>query len=227
MRLFKYLIYSWLLIIINGLGLSVNAFSEQVVQLNYLQIESPTQLQIAHNASKGSSQLYKRHYPQGKRGDYSYILIRTFDNWRGAETVNLDDALAWSSLYTLEGEATKETKHPAAFLVVNEMQVHAGKQSRYLELELSYFKPFHTERVNAGVMNNWQLLRRDFPYGSVYRSDYLTLNGFDSWEDIKKNNPPDIWKKAHGDVDFNLIHDEILGLRDTVNIEIWKRVNLD
>jgi hypothetical protein len=38
------------------------------------------------------------------------------------------------------------------------------------------------------------------------------------------NNPPDVWKKVHGDINFDEIHTKILSKRITVNNEVWELV---
>ena len=73
-------------------------------------------------------------------------------------------------------------------------------------------------------MNNWSLYKTNLPYGEKFEFDYMTLNGFDTWEAIIVGIPADIWKKVHGNLDFNSIHDEILPKRNTVNNELWELV---
>ena len=121
-------------------------------------------------------------------------------------------------------EAAVKIDQPAKYINLNEMKTVPGEQNEYVQLELDYFKPFHVERVKRGVMNNWALYKPYMPYGEKFDSDYITLNGFDTWESITANNPPGLWQDVHGDIDFNTIHDKILSKRITVNNELWELV---
>ena len=104
------------------------------------------------------------------------------------------------------------------------MKTIPAHANEYVKMELTYFKPFHMERVARGIMSNWSLYRPALPYGDKYEYDYVTLNGYATWEDITKNNPPDVWKKVHGDLNFDEIHNKILSMRNTINNELWELV---
>ena len=202
--------------------------------------------ELVKRDQKVSWLLYRVKF-NGVESKYDYVRLNVLQEWQKVEYpyANLDSVIkkikpdldvadfykktdsrrqvVGNVLYQLLGQSTISDK-PAKYIVINEMKAVDGHASRYRELELEYFKPFHSQRIKAGVMNNWQFYARAFPFGSRYDSDYVTLNGFDTWEDIMKNNPPDIWKNTHGDLDFNAVHDDILSKRDTVNIEIWELV---
>lgn len=208
----------------------------------------PVHQELIREGKKQAWVLYKVKYPEGVHADYDYVRLNLLPDWRHVENpykdlngvikkvhpklniekfykkTNASRELIWTQLYRLIGEARKKPGKPPMYIVANEMKVVAGSESRYRELEVGYFKPFHVERVKAGLMNNWQLLQTAMPYGEKYPVDYVTFNGFDSWAAINKNNPPDMWKRAHGDTDFDTIHDEIRMRRLTVNNEIWELV---
>lgn len=208
----------------------------------------PIHQQLIKEGKKQAWVLYKVKYPEGAHADYNYVRLNVLTDWSHVEdpyaglnsvikkvhpklnakkfykATNASRKLIWTQLYRLIGEAREKPGKPPAYIVSNEMKVVAGSEARYRELELGYFKPFHIERVKAGLMNNWQLLQTAMPYGEKYTTDYVTFNGFDSWAAINKNNPPDMWQRAHGDTDFDTIHDEIRMRRLTVNNEIWELV---
>jgi hypothetical protein len=107
---------------------------------------------------------------------------------------------------------------------VNEVKTVPGQEGEYVKMETTYFKPFHAERVSRGLMNNWSLYKPSLPYGTKHDHDYVTLNGYKTWDDIIKNPPSDVWGKVHGNVNFNEIHSKILEKRMTVNNELWELV---
>lgn len=215
---------------------------------NEKQFWLPVHQQMVKEGKKQAWLLYRVKYPEGTSAPYNYVRFNLLKDWRQAENYstgldrlvsavhqgkNLRKALAkteasrdivWTQLFELLGQANNDITKPAKFIVVNAMKLLPGAQARYLELERDYFMPFHAERARRGVMNNWQLYRALMPYGEKYESDYVTFNGFDNWEDIRKSNPPDIWKTVHGKVEFDKVHDEILELRITVNNELWELV---
>lgn len=208
----------------------------------------PIHQQLIKEGKKQSWALYKVKYPEGENADYNYVRLNVLADWAQVENpyadlsgvikkvhpklnvkkfykmTNASRELMWTQLFRLIGEARTTPGKPPMYIVANEMKVVVGSESRYRELEVGYFKPFHMERVKAGLMNNWQLLQAAMPYGEKYPSDYVTFNGFDSWAAINKNNPPDMWQRAHGSIDFDTIHDEIRMRRLTVNNEIWQLV---
>jgi len=189
--------------------------------------------------------LYKVKYPTGSTTPYDFVSVNVFADWeqlgnKGQDYFNQihgdesDDLLAlsdengtevWNQVLELLGQAVEKEKEPSKFIQVNEMKVKPGETKAYVDLELTYFKPFHTARVKSGIMNNWGLYRYFMPYGEKYQSDYVTFNGYAQWSDIMIQNPPNPWKSIHGDVDFWKIHDETVGKRATTNNELWELVD--
>jgi len=191
--------------------------------------------------------IYRVKYPGGSNAPYDYIRFNVFTDWKQVEAPNtaVSDALKkgrpassqeelnkraaqseviWEQLFQVIDEAANKVKTPSKFIVVNQMKSVAGSEGEYVMLERNYFKPFHVERVARGLMNNWSLYKPAIPYGEKYEYDYVTLNGFSTWDAITANNPPDVWKKVHGDVNFDEIHNKILSKRITVNNELWELV---
>ena len=208
----------------------------------------PVHKQLVKEGRKVAWYLYKVKFPTGKDMKYDYVRFNVFTEWKQVEapygglseiikkahpTLDPKDYMARSDqsrelvseqLFQLIDQAADKIKNPAQFIIVNEMKPIAGSEDKYVELERKYFKPFHAARVEAGVMNNWGFYKRALPYGAKFDYDYVTYNGFMTWEDIIKNNPEGLWKKVHGNVNFNEIHSEILSKRITVNNELWELV---
>lgn len=204
--------------------------------------------QSIKDGKKSAWYLYDVKYPGGEKAHYDYVQFIVFENWKQVEMsgndvdetikkihpklnvaefkvkTNQSHEIVWEQLYEVMDEAVTKPDRPSEYVVVNQVKTMAGAENEYVRLERTYFKPFHAERVAIGIMDNWGLYKPVFPYGSKYEYDYVTLNGYATWEDIMKNNPPGPWKKAHGDVNFNEIHSKILSLRMTVNNELWKLV---
>ncbi|HEV8512620.1 MAG TPA: hypothetical protein VGQ59_05070, partial [Cyclobacteriaceae bacterium] len=130
--------------------------------------------------------------------------------------------LVWTQLFRMQGMAVGHEAKPSKYLIANEVKAVPGQEGEYVKMEQTYFKPFHTARAAEGIMNNWGLYKREMPYGEKFASDYVTFNGYATWEDITKQNPPTAWKTAHGNLNFNEVHEKILSKRQTVNVECWE-----
>jgi len=207
----------------------------------------PVHQQLVKEGRKAAWYMYRVKYPTGTGISYDYIRFNVFTDWKQAEApyAGLDEIIkkvhpnggadiskksgqtrevVWEQLFQVIDEAAIKIKQPSKYIVVNQMKSVAGSESEYVNLEITYFKPFHVERVARGVMTNWSLYKTAIPYGDKYEFDYMTLNGYPSWEDITKNNPPDVWSKVHGNLNFDEIHSKILSKRNTINNELWELV---
>jgi hypothetical protein len=220
---------------------------------NYANFEKemwkPINQQLIKDGKKSAWYLYKVKYPQGAMADYDYVVINVFPEWNQLtlSATDLPDVLkkvnpklkvdsllkkteaarsvAWRQLFRLIGQAVAKEHAPSKFVIVNEVKSRAGQEGEYVNMEQTYFKPFHTARAAEGIMNNWGLYKREMPYGEKFEYDYVTFNGYADWDDITKQNPPTAWKKVHGDLNFNEIHNKILSKRVTVNIECWELID--
>lgn len=212
------------------------------------EVWKPIQQQLIKDGKKSAWYLYKVKYPQGTMTNYDYVEINVFPEWSQltSETdlpeilkktnskLKADSllkktqamcAIEWKQLFRLIGQAVAKEPTPSKFLIPNEVKSVAGQESEYVKMEMTYFKPFHTARTAEGIMNNWGLYKRELPYGEKFDYDYVTFNGYAAWDHITKQNPPTAWKKVHGDLNFNEIHEKILSKRITVNVECWELID--
>jgi hypothetical protein len=228
------LLLTTLVLLCNHGAIGQNPDSSPYIEITYikdsdgsnLSPEKQLQQNLVNDDKKSAWYFYKVVYPQGANAEYSHIAVSVFSKWSqlGSPTKPLDarSVIVWRQLYRLLGQAVAKESKPSRFIIANEVEAHAGEESEYVKLEQTYFKPFHTERALEGIMNNWGLYKREMPYGEKFAFDYVTFNGYATWDDITKQNPPTAWKKAHGDLNFNEIHDKILSKRTTVNVECWE-----
>lgn len=200
--------------------------------------------QLISGGKKTAWFLYKARFPNGTSVTYDYVAMNVFSKWSQVEAstdsqtgavlaadlkavvteIDRSRDVVEEHLFQRIGEAGDKSKGPARYIIVNQMKSVDGAEQEYVTLEQTYFKPFHVARVEAGLMNSWQFYRRAVPYGTKFSYDFVTLNGYASWEDITRSNPEGLWKKVHGAVDFNEIHSRILSKRATVNNELWELV---
>jgi hypothetical protein len=198
---------------------------------------------MVSEGTKSGWYLYKVKFPQAGEDKYNYVEINAYKNWSNIENGDatlvsgfadkklaqynktVSSAIFKKQLYRMLGLAVGHESKPSKYLMTNEVDALKGQENDYVKMELTYFKPFHTARAVEGIMNNWSLYRREVPYGDKFASDYITINGYATWEDITKQNPPGAWKRVHGDLNFNEIHNKILAMRGTVNIECWELID--
>jgi hypothetical protein len=210
------------------------------------EIWKPINKQLIADGKKSGWYFYKIKYPQGAKAEYEYVVVSAFREWSllalsasdiiaAIKKANLNltlesivkstgekRVLVWTQLFRMQGMAVGHEAKPSKYLIANEVKTVAGQESEYVKMEQTYFKPFHTARAAEGIMNNWGLYKREMPYGEKFASDYVTFNGYTTWEDITKQNPPTAWKTAHGNLNFNEVHHKILSNRQTVNVECWE-----
>jgi hypothetical protein len=220
---------------------------------DYISLETkiwkPIHQQLINEGKKSAWYLYKVKYPGGATAPYDYVVVDVYPEWNFLETPFSDVApalkkvnpklsmdslikktersrdMAWKQLFRLMGQAVAKEAKPSKYIVSNEVKTVPGGENEYVKLEQTWFKPFHAARAVLGIMNNWGLYKRELPYGEKYPYDYVTLNGYLTWADITKQNPPDAWRKVHGDTNFNEVHEKILSKRITVNVEVWELVD--
>jgi len=210
------------------------------------EVWKPINKQLIADGKRSGWYFYKVKYPQGIKAEYEYVVVSACKDWSlltpsandivtAIKKTNLDQTLesiikttaerrtlVWTQLFRMQGLAVGHETKPSKFLIANEVKTVAGQESEYVKMEQAYFKPFHTARAAEGIMNNWGLYKREMPYGEKFASDYVTFNGYATWEDITKQNPPTAWKTAHGNLNFNEVHEKILSKRQTVNVECWE-----
>jgi hypothetical protein len=208
---------------------------------------APVHKQFISEGKKIAWYLYRVKYPRGTKAEYDYVRFNIFSDWKQAEApyaglenvvkkvhpnltaeelskkTDQEREIVWEQLHQVIDEAVI-TKKPAQYIIVNEVKTVPGSESDYVKMEVKYFKPFHAERASRGLMNNWSLYKLFQPYGDKFDHDYVTLNGFNNWDDITKNPPSSVWEKVHGNLNFNQIHSQILAKRITVNNELWELV---
>jgi hypothetical protein len=206
----------------------------------------PINKQLIVDGKRSGWYFYKVKYPQGAKAEYEYVVVSASREWNlltpsasdvitAIKKANIDltlesiikstsekRILVWTQLFRMQGMAVGHEAKPSKYLIANEVKAVPGQEGEYVKMEQTYFKPFHTARAAEGIMNNWGLYKREMPYGEKFASDYVTFNGYATWEDITKQNPPTAWKTAHGNLNFNEVHEKILSKRQTVNVECWE-----
>ncbi|MEL6132623.1 MAG: hypothetical protein AAFR59_04575, partial [Bacteroidota bacterium] len=195
--------------------------------------------------------LFEVTYPYGSNRDYDFVAINVFPNQEGLKnqaedslrnlfrslnpTVDVEEIFerTYGSRELVKGEVFSyvsgtpffKIHQPADFVQVNFMRVLEVVATRYENLEKIYALPLHTERVKAGDMQNWSLLKRSLPRGVDYPYQYITVDEYSNWDMLTKEPTPGLWQIAHGEVVEQEIWAKFLEMRDLVRQETWRLVS--
>lgn len=130
-----------------------------------------------------------------------------------------------SMLYSLIDEVFPGPEGNGNLVQINFMTVPQANADAYIEAERNVWKPIHAEASKAGMMNDWMLAGRVFPRGTEWAGNYITIDMFDSFEQMSRMNMWDAAEKAHPDKE-NLgdVLTASSELREISRSETWKWV---
>ena len=109
----------------------------------------------------------------------------------------------------------------ARYLRVGYMKVKPGNQQEYLRLEQDVWKPIHEHLVKNGKKKSWFLYGVRSPGGTNQEYNFVTLNVFDTWQDLETPGYPTAVREVHPDKKPEDIGDRTRAARDQVRTEIW------
>lgn len=125
---------------------------------------------------------------------------------------------------SLTTSAQSQSQTPPLIVDVSFMKVELGKSEEYLALERDLWKPVHQERVRSGHMKSWTLYQVDYPYGSEAPFNYVTLNTFNSVQDLDRDVLP-LFGKVHPKIKISDVFSRTMGARRLVRGELWRRID--
>ena len=139
-------------------------------------------------------------------------------NWMKTVLITLMIAFVMACL----PHASWAQDQPAVFAIVDFMKVKPASESKYLELEETFWKPMHQERINQGKIMGW-ILYRVLYTGTNDLYNYVTVTVFDNPANLE-----DPWagidpKKLLPGKDIDKAYDETLNSRDLVKSNLIMR----
>ena len=192
--------------------------------------------------------LYRVEYPTGISAEYDYVTLNIYEGadqyanrWNGvseiAKSAKVDgaslskkftdsrDIVSSEVFISLDNAwSPPEETAPAQYVVYNRMKVPPGMGGQYVRLAMEIFKPYFKAAAEAGHLRNWWLLQRRMPLGSDYGYSYITLDVFQSMEQLLAPMSEEVWTKAHGGKSMS----ELLGgknvndFRDRTRGDVWR-----
>lgn len=96
-----------------------------------------------------------------------------------AKTRDLAVRLYLEQIATTEGDFEMK---PGMVASMDLMKVDLGSYGDYESAEMEIFQPYHQERVDAGELGSWGLIRCISPIGSETFASHITVNMYEGWE---------------------------------------------
>ena len=108
------------------------------------------------------------------------------------------------------------------YIQVNYMKVKPGEGGRYVDNELSVWKPIHQELINAGSRVGWSLWRGLYPFGVNFPYDYVTVDYFADFSKLGAADVGAAFDQAHPGEDMSELFGETGDSRTHVRAELWE-----
>ena len=184
----------------------------------------------------------------GTGDEYNYVAITLYDNSENLEnpwkpeipaqihpgltidnimeqTYNSRENIKTELFYSIATAPGIPLENPAEYLQVNYMNVDAGKESVYEQLETEIWLPIHNESITTGRTKGWGLWRLLFPRGAGRPYQYITLNTFSEFSYIFENDFSIPFSNIHPDRDFAEITQQTQQARTIVRTELWDLID--
>ncbi len=130
-----------------------------------------------------------------------------------------------SMLYSLIDEAIPGPDGNGRLAQVNFMTVDDANADAYVDAERNIWKPIHKESAKSGMIKDWMFISRVFPRGTAWAGNFVTIDMFDSFEQMSKMNMWDAAEKAHpNEENLGQVLSASAGLREITRSETWKWV---
>lgn len=192
---------------------------------------------------------YTVDYPNGSDCDCQYRAVRIFKDiasldkiksekirneivkkiWPGKSIADVREdfrknvEFKHAEVYKLV-DALIPSKTTSKLLVVNFMDVKPMDRKTYLDMELEIFKPLHASSHKANILVDWFVAEREIPYGVNVKTDYITVDKFNSYEDYYSNNFSELFKSTHPTLNFEETMQTMAKKRSLLKAEIWRYV---
>lgn len=189
-------------------------------------------------------------YPNGRDCDCDYYMVTVMDNMKHLDYLwsrekmggiikkvmgdrNMDalmnrfEAAAeprGSMVYQMMDEVIPGPEGNGGMAQINFMTVPQENADEYISAERNVWKPIHKEATKAGMMKDWMLAGRVFPRGTDWAGNYITIDMFDSFEQMSKMNMWEAAQKAHPGKDLEKVLPASSALREISRSETWKWV---
>ena len=110
---------------------------------------------------------------------------------------------------------------PTKYVSLDFMKTLPGKDGDYEKMEKETWMPVHKERVNMGVIKDWELYQKILPYNTKDEFNYVTGQFFDDLSAVEDAKYMESFNKAWPGQDVNKFMQNTESTRTLVKNELW------
>jgi hypothetical protein len=114
---------------------------------------------------------------------------------------------------------------PNKYISLDFMKTMPGKDEDYVKVEKETWMPVHKERVNMGVIKDWELYEKVMPYGAKEEYNYVTGQFFDDLSAMADPKYPESFNKAWPGQDVGKFFQNTVSTRTLVKNEVWSLID--
>jgi hypothetical protein len=175
----------------------------------------------------------------GSEDEYDFITVQVYKDWAtyekglpdgyydqlGEEVMqNTGDSRDLIRTEVYVRVAGAENSKPAKISQLVFMKVEQDNESKYINMERKFYKPFHESIIEAGGRNSWNIYQRIVPYGFGHEFNFVAVDGFENMaqqETLSSDVYDEAWEKAIGDTPESVVDDLTNESRMMVSSEMW------
>lgn len=215
------------------------------MQEKYLECEAAWKLVHEYRKKQGlilGWQLDQVVFPAGTGTEYDYMTITQYKNWKAmgadwttwyedalktlpadlrevAENANLYRDLVKSEIWTGGERVSAPGSSKPKYFVENYMSIPADGWDDWEEMETKFVLPVHKKNIELGNRAGWFIGYLVMPRGDSYPYQASTVDTYDNWEDIGKNES-EAWEMVYPGMSEERIWGKIEPTRTIVKTEI-------
>lgn len=191
--------------------------------------------------------LYRIHYTAAD-DPYNYATVTLFsdpakmeDAWAGIDPAEVLEGMNIEKMYQETMESRKMVSSnlmnrmdivfpeggPGDFkyLQLDYMKVKQGQDGNYINTETEIWKPIHREFIKAGSRVGWSLWGRIFPSGYGIDFQYVTVNYYSNFSQIRTDDYYNAYEKSGLEMSWDEISEKTNKARLLVKSELWEVVD--
>jgi len=114
---------------------------------------------------------------------------------------------------------------PTKYVSLDFMKTMPGKDADYEKMEKETWMPIHKERVNLGVIKDWEVYAKLMPYNANDEFDYVTGQFFDDLSAVENPKYQESFTKAWPNRDAGKMIQDAESTRKMVKNELWSLID--
>jgi hypothetical protein len=190
--------------------------------------------------------------PSGAATEYDYAAVNVSPNFKGLldDTISIRDVFkkvfpgmtdkmfdSIASQYQRARTVVKREIYrsvaglnmnpgaPSKYVSLDFMKTLPGKDPDYEKMEKESWMPIHKERVNMGVIKDWELYQKIMPYNTKDEFNYVTGQFFNDLSAVEDAKYMESFNKAWPGQDVSKFMQNTESTRTLVKNELWEVID--